>query len=72
MKNISMTLFDTNRTEKGSARLTLDSSQTAGFSQLIREMADGLYSQHETYLAIEGVGDAPVTLTVSRCDADRG
>ncbi|MEW5734459.1 MAG: hypothetical protein AB1921_06370 [Thermodesulfobacteriota bacterium] len=65
MKNITLTLSDTNSTKRATASLTLSGEQARALETLLAEAKNGLYSEHAAVLGIEGLGKATVTLNVA-------
>ena len=65
MKNINITLTDTNYTEQAKTDLELDLGEFELFKKMIQKLVEGLYMQRATYIGIKGLLKNPVKLTVT-------
>ena len=65
MKNINITLTDTNYTEQAKTNLELDFGEFELFKKMIQKIEDRLYEQRATYIGITGLFNNPVKLTVT-------
>ncbi len=65
MKNINITLTDTNYTEQANTDLELDLGEFELLKKMIQKIEDRLYEQRATYIGIKGLLKNPVKLTVT-------
>ncbi|MDH4204869.1 MAG: hypothetical protein OEV45_05010 [Desulfobacteraceae bacterium] len=65
MKNIHITLSDTNYTERAKTDLELDPGQFELLKKMIQKIEGGLYEQRAAYIGINGLLKDPVILTVT-------
>ena len=65
MKNIKISLSDTNYTEQAAIDINLNREQFELFKSLIQKVEYGLYKQRAAFMAIEGLLDDPVKLTIT-------
>ena len=65
MKNIHITLSDTNYTERAKTDLELDPGQFELLKKMIQKIEGGLYEQRAAYIGIKGLLKDPVILTVT-------
>lgn len=65
MKNINITLIDTNYTEQAKTDLRLDIGEFESFKKMIQKIEDRLHEQRATYIAIKGLLKNTVKLTVT-------
>ena len=65
MKNIKISLSDTNYTEQAAAEINLNRKQYELLKSLIRKVEYGLFVQRAAFMAIEGLLDDPVKLTIT-------
>jgi hypothetical protein len=68
MKNVRITLSDTNYTAKAVTEMNLKSKDFELLKSLIEKMEDGLYGESASFMAIEGLLDVPVKLTITECE----
>jgi hypothetical protein len=68
MKNVRITLSDTNYTATAVTEMNLKSREYELLKSLIKKMEDGLYKESASFMAIEGLMDAPVKLTITECE----
>jgi hypothetical protein len=68
MKNVRITLSDTNYTAKAVTEMNLKSKDFELLKSLIKKMEDGLYGESASFMAIEGLMDVPVRLTITECE----
>ena len=68
MKNINITLSDTNYTEQAKTDLKLDPTQVRTFKKLIQRIEGGLYEQRAAYIGIDGLFKDQVKLTVTELE----
>jgi hypothetical protein len=68
MKNVRITLSDTNYTAKAVTEMNLKSKDFELLKSLIKKMEDGLYGESASFMAIEGLLDVPVKLTITECE----
>ena len=65
MKNIKISLSDTNYTEQAATDINLNCKQFELFKSLIQKVEYGLSEQRAAFMAIEGLLDDPVKLTIT-------
>ena len=68
MKNVKITLSDTNHTARAVTEMNLKSKEYELLKSLIKKMEDGLYGESASFMAIEGLMDVPVKLTITECE----
>lgn len=68
MKNVRITLSDTNYTARAVSEMNLKSKEYELLRSLINKMRDGLYEESASFMAIEGLMDVPVKLTITECE----
>jgi hypothetical protein len=68
MKNINITLSDTNYTEHAKTKLTLDPAQFEIFKELVQIIEGGLYEQRAAYIGIDGLFKDSVKLTITEIE----
>jgi hypothetical protein len=72
MKNIKLTLSDTNYTERAKTGLKLNDGQLKMFKELIQRIEGGLFEQRAAYLDIQGLFKNPVKLTITEIEQSHG
>jgi hypothetical protein len=65
MEQISLSLTNTNYTQKAKMDFSLDKQNYEQFKQLIQEIEKGLNEQWAAFVEIQGLSDGPVRLTVT-------
>jgi hypothetical protein len=65
MKDINLTLSDTNYTVQAKTNISLAQDSDNTLKTLVQMIEDGLYTQGAAYLSIEGLMKKPVVLTIT-------
>jgi len=68
MKNLKITLSDTNYTARAVTEMNLKTEEFELLKSLIKKMRDGLYAESASFMSIEGLTDVPVKLTITECE----
>jgi hypothetical protein len=68
MKNLKITLSDTNYTARAVTEMNLKGKEYELLKSLINKMRDGLYKESASFMSIEGLMDVPVKLTITECE----
>ena len=66
MKAVTISLSN-NYTEQAAMNLTLNNGDLELLRNLVQKIEDGLYTDSENHLIIEGLTSSPVRLTISDC-----
>ena len=65
MKDINLTLSDTNYTVQAKTNMSIAPDTNNTLKKLVQMIEDGLYTQGAAYLSIEGLMKKPVVLTIT-------
>ena len=65
MKNINISLSDTNYTRKASTDIAIEKEQFEVLKSLVQKIEDGLFRENAAYLAIDGLTDRQIKLTIT-------
>ncbi|MFC1859787.1 hypothetical protein ACFL9U_17415 [Thermodesulfobacteriota bacterium] len=65
MKNINITLSDTNYTEQAVTGINLDRDQFELFRALIQKIEGGLYAEDSAYISIDGLLGDTIKLRIT-------
>lgn len=65
MKEIRITLSNTNYTQQASTTITLNHGQFELLKTLVQKIEAGLFHERTAFVDIEGVLSKPITLTVT-------
>jgi hypothetical protein len=65
MKEIKITLSNTNYTQQASTKISINRDQHELLKTLIQKIEDGLYRERAAFVDIEGILDKPITLTIT-------
>jgi hypothetical protein len=65
MKNVNITLSDTNYTEQAKTVMALNTEEFELLKKLVQKVEGGLFEQQSAYLGIEGLLKDPVKLTIT-------
>lgn len=68
MRQINITLSDTNYTEQANTELTLNPVQAKMLKELVRIIEGGLYEQRAAYIGIEGLFKDSVKLAITEIE----
>jgi len=65
MKNINISLSDTNYTHKASTDIDIKKEQLEILKSLVQKIEDGLFRENAAYLSINGLTDKQIKLTIT-------
>lgn len=65
MKNINITLSDTNYTEQAKSVMALNAEEFELLKKLVQKVEGRLFEQRAAYIGIEGLLNDPVKLTIT-------
>ena len=65
MKNINISLSDTNYTRKASTDIDIKKEQLEILKSLVQKIEDGLFRENAAYLSIDGLTDKQIKLTIT-------
>ena len=65
MKEIKITLSNTNYTRQASTTITLNHGQFEQLKTPVQKIEDGLFHERAAFVDIEGILTKPITLTVT-------
>ena len=68
MRNVNITLSDTNYTEQAKTVVALNSEEFILLKKLIQKVEGGLFEQRAAYIGIEGLLKDPVKLTITEIE----
>jgi hypothetical protein len=65
VRNVNITLSDTNYTEQAKTVMALNAEEFELFKKLVQKVEGGLFEQQSAYIGIEGLLEDPVKLTIT-------